>query len=210
VCLNSIIKLNVLFEWSKYNLFLLFHLHPRHTLKGGNPIFLISCLFFEVLFGGTGLRYYFFCFFDIQTWKQRPTNVLGYSRIILKNPRTWVLEHVWRLQILFFLKYCACFLRYYSVEPVDDIIFFCFFDVQTKKKTPHECVRRLAHNFKKLPNMGTWTCLKGPNPIFFNFVLVFWGVIRSNRLTILFFFASLTSKHEKQHPKNVLGDSHII
>ena len=44
------------------------------------------------------------------------------------------------------------------------------------------------HNFKKTPNVGTWTCLKAPNPFFFNFVLVFWGVIRWNRLAILFFF----------------------
>ena len=33
----------------------------RHSLKGPNPIFLILCLFFEVLFDGTGSRYYFFC-----------------------------------------------------------------------------------------------------------------------------------------------------
>ena len=44
----------------------------RHSLKGPNPIFLILCLFFEVLFDGTGSRYYFFLFFDAQTLEKAP------------------------------------------------------------------------------------------------------------------------------------------
>ena len=90
-----------------------------------NPIFfLISCLFFKVLFSGTGWQYFFFWLL----WRQ-----------------------IWEI-------------------------------------APLECLRRLENNFKKTPNMGTWTCVKAPNPFFFfNFVLIFWGVIRWNRLTIFFF-----------------------
>jgi len=40
------------------------------------------------------------------------------------------------------------------MEPVHDIIFLVFFDVQTSEKAALECCYRLPHNFKKIPNMG--------------------------------------------------------
>ena len=41
------------------------------------------------------------------------------------------------------------------MEPVHDIIFFVFFDVQTREIVPLEYLRRLAHNFKKTPKRAT-------------------------------------------------------
>ena len=94
---------------------------------------------------------------------------------------------MWRLQILFF-NFVLIFWGVIRVNRPTILFFFCFFDVQTWEITSLECLRWLAHNFKKTPNMGTWTCVKAPNPFFFfNFVLIFWGVIRWNRLTIFFF-----------------------
>jgi len=37
------------------------------------------------------------------------------------------------------------------MEPVHAIIFFEFFDVQTIQIASLECLRRLAHNFRKMP-----------------------------------------------------------
>ena len=45
-----------------------------------------------------------------------------------------------------FFKFCAWFLKAYSMEPVHDIIFFEFFDVQTLEKGP---LKNHAQNNKK-------------------------------------------------------------
>ena len=169
-----------------------------------------ACIFWGVIRWNRLTILFFFGFFDVQTWKTVPHKCLRWLAHNFKKPQTWVLEHVWRLQILFFFLISCLFFEVLFGGTGWRYYFFWLLWRPDMKKAPHECLRRLAHNFKKTPNMGTWTFFTGSKSFFLNFVLVFWGVIRWNRLTILFFLASLTSKHVKKCPPNVLGDSRII
>ena len=111
-----------------------------------------------------------------------------------------------------FFKFCAWFLKAYSMEPVHDIIFFLSsLTSRLQRKYSSNVVIDSHVIFKKCRTRVLRHSLKGPNPIFFiYFVLDFWGPIRWNRFTILLFLSSLTSRLQRKHPSNVVIDTHII
>ena len=83
---------------------------PQAQFKGSKSnFFFILWLFFEVLFDGTGSRYFFLCFLTSRLQRKHPSNLVIDSHIIFKKCRTGVLRHSLKGPNPFFFYYLLLF-----------------------------------------------------------------------------------------------------